>query len=107
MSTLTPRFLALVLLAGVTVSDAFALPHQVHRDEVKHCSFLGNVHGTSKQGKHHDWKNVAKHRALVKAKKLGATHVVWYHIQHIGSFNGEVDGKAYACHNTPHHESKH
>ncbi len=109
MSHSAPRFLAPVLAVMATVSagDALALPHEAHHDAVKHCHFLANVHGSSGYGKHHNWKSLAKHRALEKAEKLGATHVVWQHIRHTGSFNGEVDGKAYACHVDHHHHRQH
>ncbi|MFM8333710.1 MAG: hypothetical protein ACKN9T_18685 [Candidatus Methylumidiphilus sp.] len=105
MSHSIPRFLvpALALLAAIATGDALALPHVAHHDAVKHCHSLGNVHASSGYGKHHDWKSLAKHRALVKAEKLGATHVVWHRIHSTGSFNGTVDGKAYACHGHHHH----
>jgi len=108
MSHSSPRSLtcALAVLASVTVGDAFALPHEAHHDAVKHCRFLGNVHGSSGYGKHHDWKYLAKHRALAKAEKLGASHVVWHSIRHTGSFNGVVDGKAYTCHSHHHHSEQ-
>lgn len=106
MSLTLPRLLAaaFALMAAVSASGALALPHEAHQDVVKHCHFLGNVHGSSGYGKHHNWKSLAKHRALVKAEKLGATHVLWHHTRHTGSFNGEVDGKAYACHADHHHQ---
>lgn len=105
MSRSTSRVLAPVLavLATVFVGDAFALPHVVHHDAVKHCRYVGSVHGSSGYGKHQDWKSLAKHRALVKAEKLGATHVVLHNLKHTGTWNGSVDGKAYACHAHHHH----
>ena len=84
-------------LALFFTGGAMALPQVTNHEAVKHCHFLGNVHGSSGHGKHHSWKSLAKHRALVKGKKLGATHVVWHNIKSIGAFNGVVDGKAYAC----------
>lgn len=95
----TPRVCApiLAILAMFSTSGAMALPKVSNHDAVKHCHFLGNVHGSSGYGKHHNWKSLAKHRALVKGKKLGATHVVWHSVRHTGSFNGVADGKAYSC----------
>jgi hypothetical protein len=95
----TPRLCApvLAMLAAFSANSALALPHESHHAAVKACHFLGNVHGSSGHGKHHDWKSLAKRRALVKAKKLGATNVVWHRIRQTGSFNGVADGKAYAC----------
>ena len=111
MFNATPRFCAyaLAMLAAFSASGAQALPHESHHDAVKSCHLLGHVHGSSKYGKHHNWRSLAKHRALEKAEKLGATHVVWHSIRPIGSFNGEVDGKAYACkpHAAPHHHHHH
>lgn len=105
MSHPTPRLFApvLALLAAFAAGNASALPHEAHHEAVKHCHFLGNVHGSSGYGKHPDWKHLAKHRALVKAEKLGGTHVVWHSIRHTGSFNGVADGKAYACKAHHHH----
>jgi hypothetical protein len=101
MIRMTPSLGAPVLavLVFFFTSSAMALPQVVHHDDVKHCHFLGKVHGSSGHGRHHghSWKSIAKHRALVKGKKLGATHVVWHNSKAIGAFNGVVDGKAYAC----------
>ena len=99
MIRVTPRSCASVLagLAFFFTSGAMALPHVAKHEAVKHCHYLGKVHGSSGHGKHHSWQSLAKHRALVKAKKLGATHVVWHNIRHTGSFNGVADGKAYSC----------
>jgi hypothetical protein len=100
MIRMTPSSCApfLAVLAFFFTSSAMALPQVAHHDDVKHCHFLGKVHGTSGHGRHHNsWKSIAKHRALVKGKKLGATHVVWHSIKPIGAFNGVADGKAYAC----------
>ena len=107
MIRITPRFFApfLVISSLFFSSGAMALPKVVHHDDVKHCQLLGKVHGSSGHGRHHGhgWKDIAKHNALVKAKKLGATHVVWHNIKSIGAFNGVVDGKAYACKHHHHH----
>lgn len=101
MMRITPGCCAslLVVLAFFFSSAAMALPKVVHHHDVEHCRFLGKVHGSSGHGRHHGhgWKSIAKHRALVKGKKLGATHVVWHNAKAIGAFNGVLDGKAYAC----------
>ncbi len=111
MIRITPRLSApILLILGLLFSNgAMALPKVVHHDDVKQCHLLGKVHGSSGHGRHHGhgWKDIAKHNALVKAKKLGATHVVWHNIKSIGAFNGVVDGKAYACKHHHHHHHHH
>ena len=89
--------LALSLLSILPLT-AVAMPKVAAPSDVVHCRDLGTVHASSGHGKHHkSWKSIAKHRALVKAKKLGATHVVWHDIHYTGAFNGIAEGKAYAC----------
>lgn len=76
---------------------ASAQPEVVSESAVDKCTFVGHVEGSSGYGKNLDWRGLAKHGALTKAQKLGASHVVWEQFTPVGAFNGNALGKAYSC----------
>ncbi len=91
----TLSVLALSLLTGIRPSHAKA--DIVTESEVKNCRFISTLSASSGYGKNPQWQSIAKRYAERKAEGLGATHLVITNIQANGSFNGSVDGKAYAC----------
>lgn len=88
--------LALGLYTGAP-GLGMADPTEALESTVQNCRFLGKVEGTSGYGKNAGWKPLAKHSALNRAEKMGASHVVWEQFITIGSFNGAAVARAYSC----------
>ena len=66
---------------------------------VANCKFLGSVHAASMWGGclcQGVGFSSAKNQALNKAAKLGATHIVWMHLE-TGLGGGFASGRAYHC----------
>ena len=91
------KALGLFVVLGMMTGHAVAQPDEADATAVADCRFVGTVAGNSGYGKNLGWKPSAKASAEVKAGQLGATHVVFTNFRAIGSFNGEVTGKAYTC----------
>jgi len=85
------------LLASFWSGTSQAAPDEVSPQAVAQCHFLANVRGDSGYGKNFGWQAIARKRALKKAEKTGATHIVWQDMRPIGAFNGEATGRAYDC----------
>ena len=65
--------------------------------EVGNCRFISAISTSSGFGKQTDWRQDCQHKMLMKAKDVGATHVVIASITTIGAFNGTIDANAYIC----------
>jgi hypothetical protein len=65
--------------------------------EVSGCSFISEIKVSSDYNKHIDWRSHSKHKVLLKAEDMGATHIVIQSMQAIGAFNGIIDANAYQC----------
>jgi hypothetical protein len=76
---------------------SMAKPSETQESAVQNCQFLGKVEGSSGFGKTAGWQPLAKHSALVRAEKMGASHVVWERLIPIGAFNGAAVARAYSC----------
>lgn len=74
-----------------------ARPDFVSEKDITHCQFIANIEGSSGYGKNLRWESIAKSYAERKAEALGATHLVLTNHRPRGSFNGEIDARAYAC----------
>ncbi|MGR9116243.1 MAG: hypothetical protein ACU85E_10790 [Gammaproteobacteria bacterium] len=74
-----------------------AQPLVVDASEIQNCRYLDSVQGSSGYGKKFNWQRAAKHSALSQADRLGASHLVWEGLSHVGVFNGVAVGKAYNC----------
>lgn len=83
----------LLLCSGM----AQAKPDEVTDEQVRGCSYLNRVEGSSGYGKNLDWKGIAKYSALSKARNLGASHIVWERFAPVGVFNGTATARAYSC----------
>lgn len=83
----------LLLAPGLAETKPDFVPEQA----ITHCQFIGNVEGSSGYGKNLRWEPIAKSYAERKAEAMGATHLVLTQHRPRGSFNGEIDAKAYAC----------
>lgn len=90
-------FLLLTLVFLGEANAVWAQPQEVSDSNVSSCRFLNQVEGSSEYGKHPDWRVLAKHSALAKADKLGASHVVWGKLMPVGAFNGIATARAYRC----------
>jgi hypothetical protein len=91
--------ITLVVIFGIQLwSPVVARPTEVRADEIGGCTFLGKVTGSSGYGKNPNWEPIAKTYAVLKAEKLGASHLVIVSKHQIGVFNGEVILDAYDCH---------
>lgn len=89
-------------LTFIALSFAFATPAlaqtQAAQDaDVRECTYVSRVEGSSGYGKTANWKDFARHSALRRAEKMGATHVVWERFVPVGAFNGMAIGRSYAC----------
>ena len=76
---------------------AQAKPEFVTESDIANCKYIANVEGSSGYGKNPRWEPIARTYAERKAEALGATHLVLTSYRARGSFNGEVDAKAYTC----------
>jgi hypothetical protein len=89
---------ALPLLALAWQSSvAQAQPRESSGPDVQSCRFLSRVSGDSGYGKNTGWQRIAKHQALQRAEKLGASDVVWERLTPTGAVNGIADARAYDC----------
>ncbi len=87
-----------VFMSSLAVSAPISATPQVAVDQsVQNCRYLQEVEGSSGYGKNYNWSVLAKHSALVRAEKLGASHVVWDRFYPVGAFNGIAVAKAYQC----------
>lgn len=91
-------FYCLVFTMSFVFSTPISATPQVAADQsVQNCRYLQEVEGSSGYGKNANWSVLAKHSALVRAEKLGASHVVWDRFYPVGAFNGIAVAKAYQC----------
>lgn len=88
---------SLLILFFCFSSVSYAQVKEVSMSEVQTCHYLNMIEGTSDYGKKSNWLAVAKFSALVKAEKMGASHVVWDQIRPIGAFSGVIIAKGYQC----------
>lgn len=65
--------------------------------EVGNCHFISAISASSGFGKQTNWRQLCQHKMLLKAKDVGATHVVIVNVTTIGAFNGTIDANAYIC----------
>lgn len=65
--------------------------------EMGNCRFISVVSISSGFGKQTNWRQHCQHKLLLKARDIGATHVVIDNITTIGAFNGKIDANAYIC----------
>jgi hypothetical protein len=91
--------LALFLSLSVGVASACqeAALREANAQSVQNCSYLNQVEGSSGYGKTLNWRGFAKHAALHRAKRSGATHIVWEKLVPVGAFNGIAIGRSYRC----------
>lgn len=57
----------------------------------------GKLMAVSGQMKHDNWRRYAVNRALFKADKMGATHLLIEDYVSRGVFHGKVKSQAYSC----------
>ena len=87
----------LTMALSVAPALSMAKPIETQESAVQNCQFLGKVEGSSGLGKNAGWQPLAKNSALVRADKMGASHVVWERLIPIGTFNGAAVARAYSC----------
>jgi hypothetical protein len=91
--------LALLFSLSVSVASACqeATLQEASAQSVQNCNYLNQVEGSSGYGKTLNWKDFAKHAAQHRAKRSGATHIVWEKLVPVGAFNGIAIGRSYQC----------
>ncbi|NJD08504.1 MAG: hypothetical protein FIA97_18695 [Methylococcaceae bacterium] len=94
-SSVNAAVVGVLLLACAGMAQA--KPDEVTDQQVRGCSYLDRVEGSSGYGKNQDWKGIAKYSALSKARNLGASHIVWERVAPVGVFNGTATARAYSC----------
>lgn len=72
-------------------------PAIVTLPEVSDCSFISAIKVSSDYNKHVDWRSHSRHKVLLKAAKMRATHVVIQNVETTGAFNGSISANAYQC----------
>jgi len=88
----------LCLSAPSNAADALN-KHPVISDvsNINNCKFLHDISVKSGYSKRNNWQRHTTHKALLKAEEFGATHLVISHVDRIGVYNGNIQGKAYQC----------
>lgn len=74
-----------------------AQPLVTGKTEVQSCEYIGRIDASSGYGKNYNWADKAKFRAMTKAERMGADHIVWVRTYPVGVFNGIAVGEAYHC----------
>ncbi|MGZ5029321.1 MAG: hypothetical protein ACXWAT_01585 [Methylobacter sp.] len=87
----------IMLMACAAMTEHEPLPKISNAADVQKCRNLGNVDGESGYGKNTDWKDLAKHSALIRAKELGASHIVLGEYVTEDNEDGSVYAIAYLC----------
>jgi len=64
---------------------------------INKCKFIDDISVKSGYSRLNNWQQHTTHKALLKAEKFGATHLVISQVERIGVYNGKIHGKAYQC----------